>query len=276
MARLMSDTELRHRKKVQGHVSQATGALGLAALGGTLAATRTGRTQLRKIPQLKNKISAPPPLDPKRDKIKGAVTPVLATSAGLGGLGSFNFAAYTNAESRKRKQMTPVKKDHAPLEMGYYGEEGHPVKLPEIKVPIEKAWSPTVGSFDSEAKRQKRSKVYEGGALVGAGAGGAATAGYGLKAAEAAKKLKPQKMAPFGEKGAPLASKATKALPTGELRALKKPAGKLGAAALLTGGSVAAHRSIKRKQQGSWQPYAKGAVSAWGIDHTLDNPDPIQ
>jgi hypothetical protein len=275
MARLMSDAEIKRRKRAQGHISQTTGTLGLAALGGTLAASRGGRTALRKIPKLESKIRAPKPLDPDRDKIKGAVTPVLATSAGLGGLGAFNFASYTNAESRKRN-MNPVKKDHAPLEMGYYGEEGHPVKLPEIKVPIEKAWSPTAGNFDSERSRGKRNKVYEGGALVGAGAGGAATAGYGLKLAEGAKKLKPQKMAPFGEKGAPMASKATKALPTGELRALKKPAGKLGAAALVTGGSVAAHRSIKRKRQGSWQPYAKGAVSAWGIDHTLDNPDPIQ
>ena len=44
MAGMMSDAEIKRRKRVQGHVSQATGALGLAALGGTLAASRGGRT----------------------------------------------------------------------------------------------------------------------------------------------------------------------------------------------------------------------------------------
>ena len=105
--RAMSDTEIRHRKKVQAGVSQAGGVLGLTALGGTLAASRGGRTALRKIPQLKPHIKAPAPKDPNRDRIQGAVTPVLATSAGLGGLGAFNFAAYTKAESRKRKAAVP-------------------------------------------------------------------------------------------------------------------------------------------------------------------------
>src|SRR5678815_4370214 len=135
MARLMSDAEIKRRKRVQGHVSQATGALGLAALGGTLAASRGGRNTLRKIPALQSKIKKPPPLDPKRDKIKGAVTPVLATSAGLGGIGSFNFAAYTNAESRKRQQKKPVVKSMG-IQMGHYGEEGRPLRKEEI----EKAW----------------------------------------------------------------------------------------------------------------------------------------
>lgn len=103
--KLMSDAEMRRRKKIQGTISQTTGALGLAALGGTLAASRGGRNTLRKIPRLKTKIKAPPPKDPDRDKIKGATVPILATSAGLGGAGSFNFAAYTNAESRKRNQI---------------------------------------------------------------------------------------------------------------------------------------------------------------------------
>ena len=148
---LMSDAELRRRKRVQGHLSQTTGALGLAALGGTIAASRGGRNALRKIPALRSKVRAPKPLDPNRDKIKGAVTPVLATSAGLGGLGAFNFAAYTNAESRKR---TMVKKTNdEPLEMGFYGEEGQPIKLPQIKAPVEKAWSPVASNFNSEKSR---------------------------------------------------------------------------------------------------------------------------
>src|SRR5262245_21451655 len=107
--RLMSDAEVRRRKKLQAGISQTTGALGLGALAGTMVASRPGRRALRKIPQLKGKIKAPPPRDPNRDRIKGAVTPALATSAGIGGLGAFNFAAYTRAESRKRQQLAKPK-----------------------------------------------------------------------------------------------------------------------------------------------------------------------
>ncbi len=49
----------------------------------------------------------PKALKPKN--IKRGIAPILATGAGIGGAGSFNFAAYTNAESRKRKMATVSK-----------------------------------------------------------------------------------------------------------------------------------------------------------------------
>lgn len=98
-ARPMSDRELRHRKKIQGHVSQATGGLGLAALGGTLLATKKGGAATKGAFKAIGR-ERPAALKPKNLKSKTA--PVLATSAGIGGLGSFNFAAYTNAESKRR------------------------------------------------------------------------------------------------------------------------------------------------------------------------------
>lgn len=119
MSRIMSDAEIRRRKKAQAVLSETTGGLGLAALGGTLAASTRGRNTLRKIPKLKEKVAAPKPKDPNRDKIKDATTPILATAAGLGGIGSFNFGMYTNAESRKRgpRQPQPVKKSSVPEPM---------------------------------------------------------------------------------------------------------------------------------------------------------------
>jgi hypothetical protein len=265
MARLMSDAEIRRRKKTQGHISQVTGGLGLAALGGTLAASRGGRTALRKVPALKSKIKAPPPKDPNRDRIKGAITPVLATSAGLGGLGAFNFAAYTNAESRKRKQ-TVVKS--MGVDMGYYGDEGH-------QGVIEKAWDPVASNYSSERSRQKRAKVYEGAALAGAGAGGAAAAHYGVKTGQAAGKLKPKKMAPMetGKAGAkvPFASKAEKAVSLKGLKTVGGHGAKAAAGVGTVGLATAAHRGIKRKRETTWQPYAKrDTLSAFGVDHQLD------
>jgi hypothetical protein len=266
----MSDAEIKRRKKVQGHVSQVTGGLGLAALGGTLAASRGGRNALRKLPQLKGKIKAPPPKDPNRDKIKGAVTPVLATSAGLGGIGSFNFAAYTNAESRKKNTMLkkqPVKKDFSPspFEDGMIGEEG-----------FAKAWSATATDYDPEVKRRKRLDRAETGTVAAAGVGGAATAGYGMSTASEAKKIrrvdavevstahdkngtKVKRAAPVGQK--------FRAVDLADIKRIKKPGAKTAGALALTGGAVAANRAIRRKKNESWGTYSKSATSAFGVLH---------
>jgi hypothetical protein len=265
MARAMSDTELRHRKKVQAGLSQAGGALGLTALGGTMLASRGGRNTLRKIPQLKSRMKAPPPRDPKRDHIKGAITPVLATSAGLGGVGAFNFAAYTKAEARKRQPTAVKKREDEPMEMGYFGEEGHPIELPEIKVPVSKAWEPTAGNFDSESSRKKRNQAYKGAALVGAGVGGAYTGHHGMKAIHAGGKVKPIKMVTEAADGTPSKKKVL------EVKALKTAGKHGGRAALGVGavtGAAVAHKTLRRKEKGSWQPYAKrDSASAFGIDH---------
>lgn len=97
---LLSDAEIKRKKKIQGAVSQTTGALGLTALGGTMLATKRGGKLTAKGFKAVGR-ERPKALDPV--KLKSHTAPILATSAGIGGVGAFNFAAYTNAESRKRK-----------------------------------------------------------------------------------------------------------------------------------------------------------------------------
>lgn len=299
-SRLMSDAEIRRRKKTQAHLSQATGGLGLAALGGTMVASRAGRNTLRKIPQLKSHLKAPPKKDPKRDRIKGGITPILATSAGLGGLGAFNFAAYTGAESRKRKAMQPVKKSR-----GLSRDE----MAPEFGE-VAKAWSPVAKPYDSEEKRAKRAGVYQAtaGGVAGASLAGAAiTAGQAgdarvkAKKAEKAGKKKfkatphpptPRpKNAPFGplrrgqaawmkgqdtrNAGKPMKSKK-QIKHEGKVKGLHqlsrkniKTSGKLAAVGAT---AVGAHEFVRhQRKSATWAPYSKrDTFSAFGIDHIAD------
>ena len=104
---MISDAEIRRRKKVQATTSRATGALGLIALGGTALATRPGQKALRAGFKAAGKKKVPKHLTaaPQSPGIRNSVTPILATSAGIGSLSAFNFARYTEAESRKRKPV---------------------------------------------------------------------------------------------------------------------------------------------------------------------------
>lgn len=102
--RLMSDAEIKRRKKLQGHISQTTGALGLTSLAAFTASKTPGAKFMSKTPRLRRIASA---VDTK--KAENIALGTSTAGAGIGGAGSFNFAAYTNAESRKRTQ--PVKKN---------------------------------------------------------------------------------------------------------------------------------------------------------------------
>jgi hypothetical protein len=245
----MSDAEMRRRQKLQGKIGRTTSTMGLSALGVTgvaaIAAKKPGALKaIQKVPGLKNAT----PKGMESAALKSGIV-----SGGIGGVGGFNQASIYSAESRKRKQAVPVKKSYG-LEMGYYGEEGHPLTHEEIEAEIEKAWTPSASNYDSEKKRQRRADIYGGGALVGAGAGGAYAAHQGMKAVEEGKKLKS----------------------TSTLRELK-PAGvhggKAAAGLAAVAGAAATHSAIKRKKQGSWQPYAKrDTTSAFGVDHS-DNPN---
>lgn len=273
MARIMSDAEIKRRKKLQSHISQAGGAIGLAALGGTLAASRPGRQALRKIPKLESKIRAPAPKDPNRDKIKGAVAPLLATGAGLGGVGSFNFASYTNAESRKRAmtaQPKPVKKndDASPFEDGFFGEEGRRRKDSEIEEEISKAWEPTARKYDPEAKRHKRAKNYQTGLTVAsadAGVGAALAGTTALVHEKNARKTGKAAASALGLKNVKVVHEAS------HLKAVKhgKVAAGLAGASAATGLGAA---FVHRQRKGSWQSYQKrDTTSAFGVDHSDPN-----
>jgi hypothetical protein len=241
--RLMSDTEIRHRKKIQGHISQATGGLGLTALGGTLLSTKTGGKGTKAAFKLVGR-DRPGFLKPK--KLKKATAPILATSAGIGGAGAFNFAAYTNAESRKRKAaMTTVKK---------IGE-----------------WK----TIDQRELSQRRSRKYmrAAGASVGAGVGLIA---LHRKPGDAAKVAHTGKLI-----GATLRSKAKPKVKAGNIGRIinQESAGhttgaKLGAGAIvggaaLGGGAKAGHtyqqHKINERRRTNYKESLK--KSAFGVDH---------
>lgn len=288
--RLMSDAELRRRQKLQSKIGRTTSTMGLSALGVTGAAAVASRSPktlgaIKKIPGLKKATTK----GMENVAIKSGIV-----SGGIGGVGGFNQASIYSAESRRRKAVVPkkpvTKSQETGMEMGYYGEEGHPVVLPEIIVPIEKAWQPVASNFDSERSRGKRAKTYEGAALVGAGAGGAYAGHHGMKTVHEARKLKPVQMAGVHDK-VNAAGKAYRIAPTGSdiahgihgeesaipIRALKgskalRHGGKTLAGVAAVGAAAGAHKAIKRKrEQGSWQSYAKSATSAFGVDHSEPN-----
>ncbi len=249
MARLMSEAEQRRRQKLQSKIGRTTSTLGLSALGVTGAAAVAAKspktlTAIRKIPGL------------KKATVKGMENTAVKSgivSGGIGGVGGFNQASIYSAESRRRKQAVPVKKNLG-IEMGYYGEEGHPLTHEEIEAEIEKAWTPSASNYDSEQKRGKRARAYQGAGLVGGGAAGTFAGVQAHKAIQEGKKLKGGS----------------------QIRRLKPVVahgGKAAAGAAAGVAAITASSKIGSKRRDSWQPYAKrDAASAFGVDHS-DNPN---
>jgi hypothetical protein len=272
----MSDAEMRRRQKLQGKIGRTTSTLGLSgvALTGAAIATKKKPGSLKaitKVPGL-SRVS--------HGGLKNAAFHTSIAAGGIGGVGGFNQASIYSAESRKRKAAAVVKKGFG-MEMGYYGEEGKPLTHEEIEAEIEKAWTPSASNFDSERSRHKRTKGYEGGALVGAGAGAAYATRHGVKAGKAASKIKSKEMTPVlhrvNSAGQPyrigLGSQGEKAISTGSLKKLGGHSGKAAVGLAAVGGAAATHSAIKRKKQSGWQSYAKrDATSAFGVDHS-DNPN---
>jgi len=246
-ARLMSDTEIRHRKKVQGRISQATGALGLASVGAFAASKAPGARILTKTPKLAaraNKINA--------EKAKGAALGLSTTGAGVGGAGSFNFASYTNAESRRRqKPAMPVTKSLG-IEAPQVGEVG-----------FAKDWKPSASKFDAERSRLKRSQGYED---AGAPVAGVLAAGAGVKGGQALRAVAPNYKA--GQKKAKHLPNVKAAQAARKTKAAGH--GKVGLGLLAASGATgAATLAVKnRNQSRSWAPYSKrDTTSAFGVDH---------
>jgi hypothetical protein len=155
-ARTMSEAEIKRRKKAQGVVSRTTGTLGLTSLAAYGASKVPGTKLATKVPQL------------RRINSKKAKDLALGTStagAGIGGAGSFNFAAYTAAEGKKGQR-------------------------------VKKQWTPVSSNFNTERNRQKRNETYPkvaagASAALGVGAGAKALRGVSLnEAASQAKKKK--------------------------------------------------------------------------------------
>lgn len=234
MKPVMSDAELKRRKKAQGQIGRTTSTLGLASvglLGASVAAKK--KPKLIKI---------------NPEKLKNASFGTSITAGGIGGVGGFNQADIYSAEARKKKPV--VKRDEMAPE---YGE-------------IAKAWSPvTAKPFDAEEKRHKRAEVAEyatgtaGGLAVGGGAlhaiKGAGVKGKGLRLQAEKKKVTAEGL-PNAHKyksGAKQIARGTKTMHRG---------GKIMAAG--AGGLLASHVINRTRKRDGFQTYSK---SAWGITH---------
>lgn len=261
----LTTTEIKQKKAKQAKTSQITGTLGLAALGATGLATKPGQKMLR---GGFKRVGKPVPVhlkaEPKPPSLNRTITPMLATSAGVGSVGAFNFAQYTRAEAEKGRK---VKKNYEFLDTGTYGE-------------VAKAWEPVSRSYSPEGRREKRAKGYE--AAAGAGAG-ATAAGAAMSHAEnrqikrkaipkvkAANKKNAAK-ADFVERYSRASVKNFKAVPSAardevtRLRTPKKlPKVKNGRTAALAGASVVAAGTAAGVNQWRKKEFAK---SAFGILH---------
>lgn len=98
--RVMSDAEIRRRKKAQGVTSRVGGVLGLTSLGAFGASKVPGAKFMAKAPKLRRVANQ---IDTK--KAENLALGASTTGAGLGGASSFNFAAYTSAEGKKKKPV---------------------------------------------------------------------------------------------------------------------------------------------------------------------------
>jgi len=129
----LTPAQIKQKKRTQARVSRVTGTLGLAALTGTALATRPGQKVLRAgFKQAGRKMPKSLTAEPKEPSLNRTITPMLATSAGIGSLGAFNFARYTGAEAEKGKR--PIKKSYegSPFGDGFFGSEGRRMTLEEI------------------------------------------------------------------------------------------------------------------------------------------------
>lgn len=246
----MSDTEIRHRKKIQGQIGRTTSTLGLTGLGLTGAAAVAARKpgvlrQLKKAPKLGQLTS---------EKMKNTAINTGIISGGIGGVGGFNQAAVYSAESKRRR--TPVSKGVA-MEMGYYGEQGQALSTEQI----EKAWSPVASTFDSEKSRKRRAKSYEAGAGVAAGASAAYGVHHGSGTLQAIKRAAPKEVATVHratDSAGRLARRASpsqsyKALPLSELADVAHHGKRAAIGAAATGAAAASGVAINRKRKKSWQ-----------------------
>lgn len=246
-SRIMSDAEVKRRKKVQGRLSQTTSTLGLAGVGvGTAAAVASKKPgtlkHIRKIPGAKNAT---------QPGLKDAGLYTSLASGGISGVGGYNFAAYTNAESRRRKPVMETTKKNLDPEMdAVHGEIGKAEN-----------WSPIKGNpFDAEEKRHKRGRAGElaGGATTGVLTGlGAVKAGEGLS--QHAKSLPGGKKKVQGPRTSKQHAHKLKGIKAG------KASAKLLAGAAAAAGATAGWK--KYRQSDRYASYAKSATSAFGVVH---------
>lgn len=147
-----TNRRIAHQKKAQAGFSLAGGTLGLAALAsrgkaGTL--TRAAKTSANG-----------PKLLTAAQKWKDRSTGLTTAGAGIGGVGAYNFASYTNAEAKAQaKKKGPVAKMDDPfgVEKGFRDEMKKPWRERglNVKEEMKKPWSqrgPKVGGLVGRKK----------------------------------------------------------------------------------------------------------------------------
>lgn len=105
--KLPSNKRIAHQKKAQAGFSLVGGTLGLAAL-----ASRGKASQLTNA--AKKTTANGPKLLNQAAKWKDRSTALTTAGAGVGGVGAYNFASYTNADAKRQQKM---KKNHDPFEI---------------------------------------------------------------------------------------------------------------------------------------------------------------
>lgn len=162
--------KLRRAKKFSVATSTTSGLLGIGALG-ALGASRA--------PHLVNPALRTHKRVLQAQKIgQDATLPLTATSLGVGGVGSLNFAAVQNREANRIKTKRNVRKsmDTPMMDFGLSGvRQGRSVLLPRE---VTKAYTP----YDPEARRKRRLDGYATGLAATAGAAGGGAGVYGAQA----------------------------------------------------------------------------------------------
>lgn len=148
-----TDQQLQRRKNISAGTSIATSTMGLGALGVMGLRSGAGKQAIKhlapKAPKAAGRLKA------IRSGLKGKETPILTTSAGIGGLGGYNYAAIQRQEGKKSK--------HKQAEYNALK-----TKVNRLDAAVNKA-------YDPEGERHRQNKI--GAAVLGVGGGaGIATA----------------------------------------------------------------------------------------------------
>ena len=193
----MTDEELSRRKRAQARFSITGSTLGLTALslkGGSATAKLIPKAERLKaaIPALKKL----PPDTPKR--LSDAATTAAIGGAGVGGIGGYNFAAYTKEEAR-RNHNQKVRKAMAGDSEGTEASF-RLVKVPENKRTITRLGRTAAGAGIGAALGSGHgTRSIVGGSLLGAGLGASERVPkYKLKPVEKKKSKKISKRIEIG------------------------------------------------------------------------------
>ena len=96
-----TDQQLQRRKNISAGTSIATSTMGLGALGVLGIRSGAGKKAIKHLATKSPNVAGK--LKKIRSGLKGKETPILTTSAGIGGLGGYNYAAIQRQEGKKNQ-----------------------------------------------------------------------------------------------------------------------------------------------------------------------------